>query len=254
MAIIALRAWYLEEYEPIQELMQRPHNLRLSKSSLLKSGLRADFLDERETVVAAEWFQRYLAGETVEFYIEGSGGYYIANIDVISQEIYFIKQDISALLDPVIYFSYQQEYTAAYEALQEVLEETIETFNRKTRVPLRLEYAVRPQDDPLRLSKNQLRKIRKSLVFIADGTPVAQIPKEKTTVLLPSPTVSLELGYALQCKRREHILLTQMEHWQGEYPFDLPHPQQLLFKSSTDLKVTLPELLEVMLQRFHLLV
>lgn len=43
MAIIALKAWYLQEYEPIKEL-KRPHDLRLSKNSLLKSGLRADFL------------------------------------------------------------------------------------------------------------------------------------------------------------------------------------------------------------------
>ncbi|AFZ43069.1 hypothetical protein PCC7418_0854 [Halothece sp. PCC 7418] len=33
MAIIALRAWYLQEYEPLREVMQRPHDLRLSTSS-----------------------------------------------------------------------------------------------------------------------------------------------------------------------------------------------------------------------------
>lgn len=252
MAIIALKAWYLQEYEPIREVRKRPHDLRLSKSSLLKSGLRADFLDERETVEHAQWFQRYLEGETVEFYIEGSGGYHIANIDLISQEIYFIKQDSSALRDPIIYFSYQQEYIQAYEALQEALEAVLEELNTRLRVPLSLEYAVRPQDDPLRLSNSQLRKIRKSLVFIADGTPVAQVPKEKAPLLLPSPTVSVELGYALQCKPREQILLTQMERWQGDYPFDLPNPQQLLFKQEKDLKATFPQVLAVMLQKFNL--
>lgn len=253
MAIIALKAWYLEEYEPISEVMKRPHDLRLSKNSLLKSGLRADFLDERETVENATWFQRYLAGETVEFYIEGSGGYQIANIDVVSQEIYFIKQEVNALLDPIIYFSYQQEYPSAYEALQEGLEEVIETFNNKARFPISLEYSARPKDDPVRLSNNQLRKIRKSLVFVADGTPVAQVPGEKTSALVPSPTVGVELGYALQCKRREQLLLTQMERWEGTYPFELPNPQQVFFQSASDLKATLPQVLEVMLQRFHLL-
>lgn len=255
MAIIALKAWYLEEYEPIREVMKRPHDLRLSKSSLLKSGLRADFLDERDQVEQANWFQRYLEGETVEFYIEGSGGYQIANIDLISQEIYFVKQEVSALLDPIIYFSFQQEYPSAYEALQEALGEVIETFNHKARIPLSLELSVRPKDNPLRLSNTQLRKIRKSLVFIADGTPVAQVPGEKTPMLLPSPTISVELGYALQCKRREQILLTRMEQpWEGYYPFDLPQPQQLLFQSSAELKATFPQVLEVMLQRFNLLV
>lgn len=249
MAIIALRAWYLGEYEPLGEVMKRPHDLRLSKNSLLKAGLRADFLDERETVEQAQWFQRYLEGETVEFYIEGSGGYQIANIDLISQEIYLIKREVNALLDPMIYFSYQEEYTEAYEALKESLEAAIEDFNRNARIPLSIEYSVRPKDDPLRLSKNQLRKIRKSLVFIADGTALAQIQKEQTTMLLPSPTVSVELGYALQCKRREQILLTQMKRWEGSYPFDLPEPQQLFFKTDTDLNAMLPQVLEAMLQR-----
>ena len=252
MAIIALRAWYLEEYEPLREVMQRHHDLRLSKSSLLKSGLRADFLDERETVEAADWFQRYLSGETVEFYIEGSGGYQIANIDLISQEIYFVKQEVSALLDPMIYVSYQEEYAPACDLVTEALQETVEALNQQARVAVSLEFSVRPKDDPLRLSNTQLRKIRKSLLFIADGTPVAQVPTETGARLLPSPTVSLELGYALQCKRREQILLLQMERWQGHYPFDLPHPQQLVFNGETDLKASLPQLLEGMLQRYHL--
>ena len=67
MAIIALKAWYLEQYEPIRELEKRPHDLRLSKNSLLKSGLRADFLEDSDEVKKSTWFQRYLQGEIVEF-------------------------------------------------------------------------------------------------------------------------------------------------------------------------------------------
>ena len=48
MTIIALKAWYLEQYEPIKEVVKRPYNLRLSRKSLLKTALRADFLDDRE--------------------------------------------------------------------------------------------------------------------------------------------------------------------------------------------------------------
>jgi hypothetical protein len=44
MAIIALKAWYLEQYEPVSELEKRPYDLRLSRNSLLKSGLRGRFL------------------------------------------------------------------------------------------------------------------------------------------------------------------------------------------------------------------
>jgi hypothetical protein len=49
------------------------------------------------------WFKRYLEGETVEFYIEGSGGYAISNIDLISHEIYFSKQDVMAQTEPTIF-------------------------------------------------------------------------------------------------------------------------------------------------------
>ncbi|MEO1744775.1 MAG: hypothetical protein AAFR99_23620, partial [Cyanobacteria bacterium J06629_9] len=73
MAIIALKAWYLQDYEPIKSLEDRPHDLRLAKNSLLKSALRADFLEDIDDVKQADWFQRYLEGELVEFYIEGSG-------------------------------------------------------------------------------------------------------------------------------------------------------------------------------------
>ena len=67
MAIIALKAWYLQDYEPIQELELRPHNLRLIKNSLLKSGLRADFLEDSAEVKQSTWFQRYLDGELLSF-------------------------------------------------------------------------------------------------------------------------------------------------------------------------------------------
>jgi hypothetical protein len=115
MAIIALKAWFLEKYEPVKELE--------SKNSLLKSGLRADFLNDSEEVKKSAWFQRYLEGEAVEFYIEGSGGYVISNIDLISHEIYFTKQAVSALQDPTIFLSYQIEYSAASEVLREGLQQ-----------------------------------------------------------------------------------------------------------------------------------
>ena len=67
MAIIALKAWYLDAYEPLRDLEKRPYDLRLSKNSLLKSALRADFLDDSDTVRQSTWFQRYLDGEAVEW-------------------------------------------------------------------------------------------------------------------------------------------------------------------------------------------
>ena len=254
MAIIAFKAWYLEQYEPIKEVIQRPHDLRLSRNSLLKSGLRADFLNDRQDVEKSLWFRRYLEGETVEFYLEGSGGYIISNIDLISQEIYFTKQEITAMLDPVIFFSAQSEYPETSEALIAALSETIETINQRSRLPLTLEVSLRPTDAPIRLSSSQLRQIRKSLLFVADVTPVATVRGENKSQLLPSPNVCVEIGYALDSKDSGQILLAGMERkdLSGTYPFDLPQHQQLSFLAASELAKTLPSVIETMLQRFNL--
>jgi hypothetical protein len=250
MAIIALKAWYLDQYEPIRKVIQRPHDLRLSRNSLLKSGLRADFLDDALAIQESLWFQRYLEGDNVEFYIEGSGGYAIANLDLISHEIYFTKQDINAWLDPVIYLSSQTQYADASDSLRTVVLETLETLNQRTRLPLTLAETPRSEGSPTRLSDSQLRTIRKSLLFIADGTAISQV---KTDILL-DPLVCLEIGYAIECKRSGQILLTAQTRPElnGNLPFDLPQHQRLSFPHLTELRLTLPPLLEALLQKFNL--
>jgi hypothetical protein len=254
MAIIALKAWYLQHYEPIKELENRPHDLRLSKNSLLKSGMRADFLDDSQDVKNSLWFGRYLDGENIEFYVEGSGGYAISNIDLISHEIYFTKLEVMAQQSPIIFLSCQTEYNASSEALQNALGETLLTFNQRSRLPLTLESSRRPPGEPMRLNSTQMRQIRKSLLFVADGTPIARIDGEKVALAIPSPNVCVEIGYALTAKRTEQILLAKMERPDllGEFPFDLPSYQQLSFQQPDELKQTLPTVLENLLQRFNL--
>lgn len=254
MAIIALKAWYLQEYEPIQQLEKRPHDLRLSKNSLLKSGLRADFLEDSEEVKRAAWFQRYLEGEIVEFYIEGSGGYAISNIDLISHEIYFTKQDVMAHLEPMIFLCYQTEFSESSDALREELKSLVERLNQRSRLPLTLEESHRLTDGPTRLSSTLMRKIRQSLLFVADGTAIAKLD-DTPPQLIPSPKVCVEMGYALQSKRSGQILLAQMERpdFSGQFPFDLPSQNRLVFKHKTDLHKTLPSLVETQLKRFSLL-
>lgn len=254
MAIIALKAWYLREYEPIQEIEKRPHDLRLSKNSLLKSALRADFLEDAEEVKEAEWFQRYLSGERVEFYIEGSGGYAISNIDLRSHEIYFTKRDVLAHLKPVIFLCYQTDYGESSEMLREVIQGAMEGFNGRSRLPLTLDESHRLGEGPTRLNSVLMRRIQQSLIFIADVTPVTQLD-DSPPRLLPSPTVCVEVGYALHCKRPEQILIAQMERKDlpGQFPFDVPSQQRLSFKSSAELRKVLPPLLETALKRFTLL-
>ena len=255
MAIIPLKAWYLEQYEPIRNVIKKPCHLRLSRNSLLKSGLRADFLDDRLTIETAEWFGRYLEGETIEFYIEGSGNYVISNIDLVSQEIYFSKQEAMVGLEPIIYFSPQTEDASSMKETLAVVEEATQKLSDRSRLPLTLEVAPRPQDSPLRLSNSQLRKIRKSLLFLAEGTPIASIKDEKArSHLLLSSNVCVEIGYALESKDKGCLLLLQRERpdLTGELPFDVSGYKQLTYKAPGDLTKTLPKVMETLLKRYNL--
>ena len=254
MAIIALKAWYLEQYEPIATLEQRPPTLRLNRNSLMRSALRADFLDDSQAVRQTEWFGRYLTGEAVEFYIEGSGGYGVANIDLISHEIYFTKLEVLAQLEPIIYYCPQVEYPAGQEAIAGILPEIIQDLNKKSRLPLSLVTSPRLKKETTRLSGTQFRQIKKSLLFIADGTAIAQVSISDSKQLLPSPQVCLEMGFALQSKPSEQILLLKMERsdLHGDYPFDLPSHQQLTCKSAPELEQSLPSVLESLLQKYNL--
>ena len=236
MAIIALKAWYLSNYEPIRELEKRSHDLRLAKNSLLKSALRADFLEDIEDVKQAEWFQRYLEGDSVEFYVEGSGVYAIANIDLISHEIYFAKQDSLSNLDPTIFLSYQTDYTDSSDLLRDALEAFIKKFNNKSRLPLKLIESNRLSQGAVKINSTLMRQIRRSLLYIADGTPIHSIDGTPPQ-LVPSPKVCVEMGYALQSKRSEQIILAQMERkdMPGQFPFDTPTRNRLIFEKKSEL-------------------
>ncbi len=251
MAIIALKAWYLEHYQPIAEVIQRPHDIRLNRSSLLKSGLRADFLNESHAIESSMWFQRYLEGDTIDFYIEGSGTYEIANVDLRSQEIYFIKKETTAWLRPQIHVSAQTAILTAQVAIATQLDQTLQSLNRRSRTPLELTFSTAQTEEPWRLNNTQLRKIRQSLLHIVDLTPLAVVGD----YLLCDPQVCLELGYSLQNKHTNQILLIYQENpaLNGHLPFNLPEHHQLKFLNDRDLKKTLPSVIESLLQPYHLL-
>ena len=254
MAIIALKAWYLEQYEPVRQVIQQPCNLRLSRNSLLKTGLRADFLDDRHEVESSEWFQLYLVGKTIEFYIQGSGTYIVSNIDLVSQEIYFTKHTSISGLEPIIYYSPQSYCQSANEAITSALNNIVDDLTTRSRIPLSLEITPRPQGSPLRLSNSQFSKIGKSLLLIADVTPIDSIDGIEQPELVVDSNVCVELGYGIQSKDNGQILLLSMERpdLQGLTPFDMAGFKQLSFTDGKQLAKSLPKLIKTMLQRYTL--
>lgn len=254
MAIIALKAWYLKQYEPIKQVIQQPCNLRLSRNSLLKTGLRADFLDDRHEVESSEWFQLYLAGKTIEFYIQGSGTYIVSNIDLVSQEIYFTKYTSISGLEPIIYYSPQNYYQPANQAITSVLNDIVADLTARSRIPLSLEVTPRASDSPIRLSNSQFSRISKSLLLIADVTPIDSITGVEQPRLTVDSSVCVELGYGIQSKDHGQILLLGMErpNLEGIMPFDMANYKQLSFANGKQLAKSLPKLIKTSLQRYSL--
>ena len=254
MAIIALKAWYLAQYEPIKQIIQQPFTLRLSRNSLLKTGLRADFLDDRQEVEGSDWFQLHLSGRTVEFYIQGSGTYVVSNIDLVSQEIYFTKANSISGLEPTIYYSPQTHHQPANEAITSVLTTIVDDLSERSRIPLTLEITPRTTGSPLRLSNSQFRKISKSLLLIADVTPINSIARSENTELIMDSNVCVELGYGIQTKDNGQILLLNQsrQDLSGTMPFDMAGYKQLSFDHGKQLKKSLPKLIDALLQRYSL--
>ena len=254
MAIIALKAWYLAQYEPIKQVIQQPFTLRLSRNSLLKTGLRADFLDDRQEVEGSDWFQLHLSGRTVEFYIQGSGTYVVSNIDLVSQEIYFTKANSISGLEPTIYYSPQTHHQPANEAITSVLTTIVDDLSERSRIPLTLEITPRTTGSPLRLSNSQFRKISKSLLLIADVTPINSIARSENTELIIDSNVCVELGYGIQTKDNGQILLLNKsrQDLSGTMPFDMAGYKQLSFDDGKQLKKSLPKLIDALLQRYSL--
>ena len=254
VAIIALKAWYLRQYEPIKKVIQTPCTLRLSRNSLLKTGLRADFLDDRFEVESSEWFELYLEGRRVEFYIQGSGNYLVSNVDLVSHEIYFTKCSSISGLEPIIYYCPQSYYPPAHEAITDALNNTIEQLSLRSRIPLSLETTPRSPQSPLRISDPQFNKIDKSLLLIADVTPIGSLAEGDESKLLIEPNVCVELGYAIHNKDNGQILLVNMERsdLEGTTPFDMVGYKQLSFTNADRLNKTLPQLIDTLLQRYSL--
>ncbi|MEN9203374.1 MAG: hypothetical protein Q6K80_07100 [Thermostichus sp. DG_1_6_bins_120] len=222
MAIIVLKAWYLDSVLSASQVQQKSPDLRLSRTGLLKTAMRADFLDDVEQVKASLWWQRYLEGELVEFYIEGSGAYSISNLDLISREIYFNKRATLSIIEPLIYFCGQSDYPDSSKTLQLALEALVETINHRYKpiLPLQLQGSPLSEGETLLIDAALIRKLKQALLVVADVTPV-QVNERGHP--LPSPQVCLELGYALRSKRPEQLLLVQMprEGIEGSFPFEL---------------------------------
>ncbi|GAB4218147.1 MAG: hypothetical protein OHK0012_25720 [Synechococcales cyanobacterium] len=208
MAIIVLKGWYLDSVLALGQVadksQQRAADLRLSKTGLLKNGMRADFLDDVETVRESVWFERYLLGDLVEFYLEGSGVYSISNLDLISREIYFNKRATFQPLHPTVFWIGQGDETTVSHHLLTLLNKCLTTINTDYAPLVPLTVTGSPEGSDGTIDAALLRTIRQAVLVVADVTGVVT---NRQGERLPHPWVMLQLGYALQYKRPEQLIL-----------------------------------------------
>ena len=157
-------------------------------------------------------------------------------------------------LEPIIYYAPQSHNQAAHEGITSALENIIANLSSRSRIPLTLEVTPRNLESPLRLSSSQFRKILKSLLLIADITPIGSISGQNQSSLLIDPNVCIELGYGIQSKDNGQILLLNMENkdLDGTMPFDMAGYRQLTFNTPDKIAKSLPKLVDTLLQRYNL--
>ncbi len=256
MAIIVLKAWYLESALSAAQVQHKPPDLRLSRTNLLKTGMRADLLDDLDEVMASRWYERYQEGELVEFYIEGSGAYSISNLDLISREMYFNKRNTLSLIEPVLFFCGQGQYPSASESIRATLSKLVDSINRNRQpiTPLLFEQSLPVEDGITPIDAALIRKLKMAVLVVADVTPVAML-QEPISQVIPSPQVCVEVGYALRVRKPEEVLLVQMlrQDMTGRFPFEVEESQYLLVKDAKDLQTQLSTQVSRQLQRAKLI-
>ncbi|BAC08715.1 hypothetical protein [Thermosynechococcus vestitus] len=118
--------------------------------------------------------------------------------------------------------------------------------NTPSRFPLTLVESPRSATAPVHLDSPVMTQLRRSLLFIADGTAVEN--GQLHTM------IALELGYALASKRRNQILVIQQEHpsQRAPLPIEVPSRQRFVYDTPQTLNANLATVLQRLLEPFEL--
>ena len=272
MKFTPINCWIIQtEVFDITTLKERLHDIQIIKKSILKNGYRAFFIEDKEKVEQSAWYKDFLLTNEVRIYIEGSGVYKIANIDLSDNEIYFERLNVPVGYKPWIFYSWQSDYNSSRSNIQDALTEIIEEINktRKPRQPLELVLSIRSEDGASNIVDAIKKNIDQSLLIIADITNVAQVKKTENTnnehVIVEekikcysNANVVFELSYAFIRKNSSQIILlkkkrTDLKNTDGsvsdDVPFDFSQNLNLAFDKPSVLKDKLREIIVKYLQR-----
>jgi len=243
-----IKCWKISSRIIDQEVeTQRPEDFTLLKKSILKRGYRGYVVNDRAFIEDQEWYQDFLLGNEVLVYIDGSGVYKVANIDLSENEVYFERTDIPVGYRPWIFFSWQSDWPEVRTEMEEVLQEIIVYLNenRSPRLPLELKNSSEIVGGAPNIVTNLKKEIDRSLVFIADLTNVANVisPEAKAKPKWhPNSNVVFEMAYALTRKLKEQVILVKKdrpEKSENITPFDVYQNRTHFYSDREELKTSL---------------
>lgn len=248
MAINRIKCWRIKSlgYD-IDAIIKEKHDLELVRKSILKNAYRAFFLNEKEEIETTGWYKNHLVGEKNKFYIDGSGIYKLANIDLTEKELYFEKDNLFFGYKPWIFYSWQSDYVISKNYINQALSEIIDSINSNHKPKRRLELveSTRLEDGAKDIVSAIKQNIDKSLITIFDITSVAEVIKNKGedsqlfTKYYPNANVVFEFSYALQRKGEHQIILVKQKRDDLDndlVPFDFQQHRYYLYKEASDLK------------------
>ena len=272
MKFTPINCWIIQtEVFDINTLKERLHDIQIIKKSILKNGYRAFFIEDKEKVEQSAWYKDFLLTNEIRIYIDGSGVYKIANIDLSDNEIYFERLNVPVGYKPWIFYSWQSDYNSSRSNIQDALAEIVDEINktRNPRQPLELVLSTRSEDGAFNIVDSIKKNIDQSLLIIADITNVSQVKKlenidneqdvvEVKIKCYPNANVVFELSYAFIRKNSSQIILakkkrTDFKNTDGsvsdEVPFDFAQNLNLPYDKPSVLKDKLREIIVKYLQR-----
>jgi hypothetical protein len=254
-----INCWLLNsEIANIDIIRSNERDVQIIKKSILKNGYRAFLLDNKEVIETKQWYLDFLIGNEIKVYIDGSGIYKIANIDLSDNEIYFEKLNIPIGYKPWIFFSWQSDYNGSRTIIQEVLDEICEHINSKCNPKQNIEIvkSLRDEDGASNIIERLKENIDLSLMIISDVTNVGQIANVESIIVknIPNPNVIFELSYGFTRKRKDQIIIVKRKRKElttDELPFDIAQNRVTNFASKSDLKNNLEKMIKDYLRRIN---
>lgn len=243
MQLTRVKCWYVgDSIYDIAQVAAQSQTLDLVKKSILKTGYRAFCLTDRASIEQSEWYQLYLTSDAVVFYIEGSGLYKLANVDLVENEFYFEKSNLPSGYKPWIFYSWQSDHNSSRTHIKEGIEKAVNILNsRNPKSQIVIVDSPRPEDGAGNIVDSIKSNIDRSLMAIFDVTNVSKVvATDHASKCYPNANVVFELGYALSRKRADQVVMVKQNR-NGDLgtdttPFDFSQNRRIDYTKPADLK------------------